>query len=189
MLPDGTVDMTTMQSREIWSGVTYALAATMIQEGLTDTAFKTANGVYEAAWSDNGLGYVRPPFSISFFLLSLVSVWNDSCFESSLLQRGSVSSFDFGHRYSFQTPEAWNNNDEYRSLAYMRPLAIWAMQWALSRKNPPAEEIKLTLNKESLLKHHASFSKVARLLKLPDEEATRSIFQVLFEYTCKRMFV
>ena len=58
MLPDGTVDMTTMQSREIWSGVTYAVAATMIQENLIDIAFKTASGNYEAAWSDKGLGYV-----------------------------------------------------------------------------------------------------------------------------------
>lgn len=56
MLPDGTIDMTTMQSREIWSGVTYALAATMIQEDMIDTAFKTAAGNYEAAWSEKGLG-------------------------------------------------------------------------------------------------------------------------------------
>ncbi len=33
--------------------------------------------------------------------------------------------------YWFQTPEAWNSKGNYRSLAYMRPLAIWAMQWAL----------------------------------------------------------
>ncbi|KAI4375849.1 hypothetical protein MLD38_013669 [Melastoma candidum] len=145
MLPDGKVDMTNMQSREIWSGVTYALAATMIQEGLSDTAFRTASGVYEAVWSDKGLGY------------------------------------------AFQTPEAWNNNDEYRSLAYMRPLAIWAMQWALSRKNQPGKELNPTLNEESLHKHHASFTKVARLLKMPEEENSRSILQVLFDYTCKRM--
>ena len=56
MLPDGKVDMETMQSREIWSGVTYAVAATMIHEGLVDMAFQTASGVYEAAWSQEGLG-------------------------------------------------------------------------------------------------------------------------------------
>lgn len=56
MLPDGTVDMSSMQSREIWSGVTYALAATMIQENMIDLAFQTAGGVYEAAWSNDGLG-------------------------------------------------------------------------------------------------------------------------------------
>lgn len=56
MLPDGTVDMTTLQSREIWSGVTYAVAATMIQEDMLDMAFHTAGGVHAAAWSEEGLG-------------------------------------------------------------------------------------------------------------------------------------
>lgn len=56
MLPDGKVDMTTMQSREIWSGVTYGVAATMIHEDMIDIGFKTACGNYEAAWSAEGLG-------------------------------------------------------------------------------------------------------------------------------------
>lgn len=56
MLPDGKVDMSSMQSQEIWSGVTYAVAATMIQENMIDMAFQTAEGIYEAAWSTNGLG-------------------------------------------------------------------------------------------------------------------------------------
>lgn len=148
MLPDGTIDMTTMQSREIWSGVTYALAATMIQEDMIDTAFKTAAGNYEAAWSEKGLGY------------------------------------------SFQTPEAWNSDDEYRSLAYMRPLAIWAMQWALTRPNLPEQPAtRPEIDEISLLKHHAGFSRVARLLKLPEEKAPASVLQVIFDYTCKRMWV
>lgn len=56
MLPDGRVDLSSMQSREIWSGVTYAVAATMIQEDLMDMAFHTASGIYEAAWSEKGFG-------------------------------------------------------------------------------------------------------------------------------------
>lgn len=56
MLPNGEADMCTMQSREIWSGVTYAVAAGMIHENMVETAFKTAVGVYEVAWSDNGKG-------------------------------------------------------------------------------------------------------------------------------------
>ncbi|PQM42259.1 non-lysosomal glucosylceramidase [Prunus yedoensis var. nudiflora] len=39
MLPDGKVDMSSLQSREIWSGVTYAVAATMIHEDMIDMAF------------------------------------------------------------------------------------------------------------------------------------------------------
>lgn len=38
---------------------------------------------------------------------------------------------------AFQTPEAYCEKGIYRSLAYMRPLSIWAMQLALntSQKN------------------------------------------------------
>jgi non-lysosomal glucosylceramidase len=38
--------------------------------------------------------------------------------------------------YWFQMPEAWNRDGNYRALAYMRPLAIWAMQWARERVAP-----------------------------------------------------
>ena len=40
--------------------------------------------------------------------------------------------------YWFQMPEAWNRDGNYRALAYMRPLAIWAMQWARERVAPGA---------------------------------------------------
>lgn len=33
---------------------------------------------------------------------------------------------------AFQTPEAYCEKGIYRSLAYMRPLSIWAMQLALN---------------------------------------------------------
>lgn len=35
--------------------------------------------------------------------------------------------------YWFATPEAWEVNGNFRSLGYMRPLAIWAMQFALKQ--------------------------------------------------------
>ena len=35
--------------------------------------------------------------------------------------------------YWFSTPEAWTSNGDYRSLTYMRPLAIWSMQDAWER--------------------------------------------------------
>lgn len=56
MLPDGRVDTSSLQSREIWSGVTYAAAASMIHEDMVDMGFQTASGIYEAAWSESGLG-------------------------------------------------------------------------------------------------------------------------------------
>lgn len=90
MYPNGKVDDTCMQSREIWSGVTYGVAATMILSEMREEAFITAEGIFTAGWSEEGYGY-----------------W-------------------------FQTPEGWTTDGHYRSLIYMRPLAIWAMQWALS---------------------------------------------------------
>ncbi|KAI3417434.1 Non-lysosomal glucosylceramidase (NLGase) [Psidium guajava] len=145
MLPDGRIDMSAMQSREVWPGVTYSLAASMIQEGLMDMAFQTAAGIYEAAWSEKSLGF------------------------------------------SFQTPEAWNENDEFRSLCYMRPLAIWAMQWALSKPKLFGQEIQNQESEESqYFSHHTCFSKIASLLKLEDEPP-KSFFQILYECTCRRL--
>ncbi|XP_023730673.1 uncharacterized protein LOC111878398 [Lactuca sativa] len=144
MLPTGEPDTSCMQSREIWTGVTYAVAAGMLHEDMINTAFHTASGVYETAWSEEGSGY------------------------------------------SFQTPEAWNSNGKYRSLTYMRPLAIWAMQWALTQPKGPNQETKPDVKPESLLRQHAGYTEVACVLKLPKEQDTRSILQKMFDYACKR---
>ena len=90
MRPDGRVDTSCLQSQEVWTGTTYAVAAAMLQEGLIEEAFRTAKGIYEMTYHELG--------------------------------------------YWFQTPEAWTIAGEHRSLAYMRPLAIWAMQWAWERR-------------------------------------------------------
>ncbi len=81
--PDGSIDRTSLQSQEVWTGSTYALAALMIQNGMVEEAFKTAQGVVNMTYEKMG--------------------------------------------YWFQTPEAWNEKGDYRSIAYMRPLAIWGM--------------------------------------------------------------
>lgn len=70
----------------------------------------------------------------------------------------------------------------------MRPLAIWAMQWALTRPKPSNNEMKPEVNEESLYRYHAGYCKVARLLKVPDEKGRKGVLQSLFDYTCKRMF-
>lgn len=36
--------------------------------------------------------------------------------------------------YWFRTPEAWDEHGEFRAALYMRPQAIWAMEFALGRK-------------------------------------------------------
>ena len=77
-----------------WIGTTYAIAASMLQEGLREEAFATARGAYLATYRDLGL--------------------------------------------FFQTPEAVDVDNTYRAMGYMRPLAIWAMQWALENKGKEA---------------------------------------------------
>ncbi|XP_030048660.1 LOW QUALITY PROTEIN: non-lysosomal glucosylceramidase [Microcaecilia unicolor] len=90
MRPSGHVDNSSVQSNEVWVGVVYGLAATMIHEGLVKEGFETAEGCYRTVWERLGMG--------------------------------------------FQTPEAYCEKNIYRSLAYMRPLSIWAMQLALDRQ-------------------------------------------------------
>ncbi|KAM8960983.1 non-lysosomal glucosylceramidase [Pelodytes ibericus] len=87
MRPDGTVDTSSVQSDEVWIGVVYGLAATMIHEGMVREGLRTAEGCYRTVWERLGM--------------------------------------------SFQTPEAYCEKNIFRSLAYMRPLSIWAMQLAL----------------------------------------------------------
>lgn len=83
-------------------------------------------------------------------------------------------------RYSFQTPEAWNARDEYRALNYMRPLSIWAMQWALSPPVLHKEELR-TENKGEAPLENAEFSQIADLLRVPEEKPSRSVLGVLFD--------
>lgn len=58
MFPDGRVDTSSMQPKEIWTGVTYSVAASMIQEGMVETGFQTAMGIHQTAWAQDGLGYI-----------------------------------------------------------------------------------------------------------------------------------
>ncbi|XP_068611885.1 non-lysosomal glucosylceramidase [Brachionichthys hirsutus] len=87
MRPEGVPDSSSVQSDEVWIGVVYGLAATMIHEGMRDEGMRAAEGCYRTVWERLGM--------------------------------------------AFQTPEAYREKGIYRSLAYMRPLSIWAMQLAL----------------------------------------------------------
>ncbi|XP_059046558.1 non-lysosomal glucosylceramidase isoform X2 [Achroia grisella] len=87
----GHVDTTAIQSEEMWTGVTYGLAALMIYEGMHEEAFVTAGGLH-----------------------------------NTLTQMG----------LTFETPEALYENGNHRSIAYMRPLAIWSMYQAILARPP-----------------------------------------------------
>lgn len=89
MRPDRSLDRTGMQSMEIWTGTTFAVAAAMLQAGMKEEAFKTAKGIFNMVYEDYGL-------------------W-------------------------FQTPEALSAEESARAISYMRPLAIWAIQWELEK--------------------------------------------------------
>jgi non-lysosomal glucosylceramidase len=90
MRPNGNVDHTNLESQEVWTGTSYALAASMLQEGLERECWQTAKGVVDMTYKKMG--------------------------------------------YWFQTPEAWDEKGDFRALAYMRPLSIWAIQWAWQRR-------------------------------------------------------
>ncbi|CAN6854808.1 unnamed protein product [Brassica oleracea] len=97
---------------------------------------------------------------------------------------------DRGLSCSFQTPEAWNMNDEYRSLCYMRPLAIWAMQWALTPiQTFGGEKQNLMAGDEDesdlLLRQHNGFKEVARYVKIAKSTEHRSLLQEKYEAILK----
>ncbi len=57
--PDGSVDQSTEQSPESWTGTTYALAAFMIGRGLTDEGWRTAHGAFSVTYG-RGLWFRTP---------------------------------------------------------------------------------------------------------------------------------
>uniref|UniRef100_A0ACB8EPJ1 Non-lysosomal glucosylceramidase n=2 Tax=Sphaerodactylus townsendi TaxID=933632 RepID=A0ACB8EPJ1_9SAUR len=60
MRPSGVPDTSSVQSDEVWVGVVYALAATMIQEGLVEEGFHTAEGCYRTVWEQLGMAFQTP---------------------------------------------------------------------------------------------------------------------------------
>ncbi|XP_044744306.1 non-lysosomal glucosylceramidase [Coccinella septempunctata] len=56
----GEEDRFTVQSLEVWPGVTYALASTMIFEGMVTEGFKTAEGMYNSMTDLFGLAFDYP---------------------------------------------------------------------------------------------------------------------------------
>lgn len=61
----GTVDTNSLQSGEVWTGVTYGLAATMIMEGMYEEAFQTAGGLYRTLSEKIGLNFETPEAILS----------------------------------------------------------------------------------------------------------------------------
>uniref|UniRef100_A0A915PQZ1 Non-lysosomal glucosylceramidase n=1 Tax=Setaria digitata TaxID=48799 RepID=A0A915PQZ1_9BILA len=60
MKKDGTVERQRLQADEMWIGVTYALAASFMQQGDIQRGFDTAWGCYDACYNRFGLQYQTP---------------------------------------------------------------------------------------------------------------------------------
>ncbi|CAF1102153.1 unnamed protein product, partial [Brachionus calyciflorus] len=87
MRPNGKIDTTSLQSEEMWTGVTNAFNSLLVFEGMHEKAWGILSDLYKSMYYELGL--------------------------------------------AFQTPEALNKKNEYRSLGYMRPLSIWSIEYAL----------------------------------------------------------
>ncbi|CAF0909888.1 unnamed protein product [Adineta ricciae] len=60
MTSSGQLEIVSMQSEEIWTGVTYGLSSTMIMENLKTQAFLTAEGIYNTCYNVAGLAFQTP---------------------------------------------------------------------------------------------------------------------------------
>ncbi|XP_050524900.1 non-lysosomal glucosylceramidase isoform X2 [Daktulosphaira vitifoliae] len=60
MMPNGNPDTYTIQSEEVWTGVTYALSSLMISQGLREEGFNTAKGIYDTVYNSIGMAYETP---------------------------------------------------------------------------------------------------------------------------------
>ena len=123
----------------------------IVSEEHAKSSMKTVLRLNLDQFSTNGkLGLVngmRPNGKVDKMCLQSVEVWTGTCYsvashlilldmkeDAMKVVRAIVhSTYDLG--YGFQTPEAWDSQGRYRALAYMRPLAIWAVQWAIQLKN------------------------------------------------------
>jgi len=57
---DGRLIVTPEQAQEVWVGTTFALAAMMLQEGMTEEAYRTAWGVYDVSYNKKGYWFRTP---------------------------------------------------------------------------------------------------------------------------------
>lgn len=81
MRPDGSTDTSSEQSQEVWTGVSYGVAALMLNHGLREEAWKTAYGVYNATYIQYGYWFRTPEaysitgdFRASMYMRPL-SIW------------------------------------------------------------------------------------------------------------------
>ncbi|CAF4408836.1 unnamed protein product, partial [Adineta steineri] len=57
MTKSGELEIVSMQSEEIWTGITYGLSSTMMMEDRRKEAFLTAEGIYNTCFNEAGLAF------------------------------------------------------------------------------------------------------------------------------------
>jgi len=57
---DGSLIRTNEQVQEVWTGVTYSLAALMMSEGMKDEGYQTAKGIYRITYETKGYWFRTP---------------------------------------------------------------------------------------------------------------------------------
>jgi non-lysosomal glucosylceramidase len=78
--PDGSIDESTEQSAESWTGATYGLAAFMIGRGLTEEGWRTAHGAFAVTygrglWFRTPEGYVKEGHYRAAMYLRPLAIW------------------------------------------------------------------------------------------------------------------
>ncbi|CAI5453720.1 unnamed protein product [Caenorhabditis angaria] len=59
-LTTGSVDSSSIQSMEVWSGITYALSSLMIELDMKNEAFETSEGLFKSIWHNYPLQFQTP---------------------------------------------------------------------------------------------------------------------------------
>uniref|UniRef100_A0A0N5CB34 Non-lysosomal glucosylceramidase n=1 Tax=Strongyloides papillosus TaxID=174720 RepID=A0A0N5CB34_STREA len=81
MKPNGKVDTDHIQADEMWTGITYAVASSLIQVGEIEKGFEVAYGCYNTCYNNTGLQYQTPEalYSKNFYraigYMRPLSIW------------------------------------------------------------------------------------------------------------------
>ncbi|GMS81411.1 hypothetical protein PENTCL1PPCAC_3586 [Pristionchus entomophagus] len=79
---DGTIDTVAIQSEEMWTGTTYALASFYALMGDRERCFAVAEGVYDSCWRRAGLQYQTPEAMFEWYFyramgyMRPLAIWN-----------------------------------------------------------------------------------------------------------------
>ena len=153
-IPGHGIDDSCLQSKEVWTGTTYALAATFLTASKAcenecydleemkniyenDTINKEQHyslGSWQQAMTDSVCGKLILPKNFDLNALYLLSPVQRLKTMAFLTAKGIHDAGWCRYGYQFNTPEAWESNGNYRSLSYSRPLAIYAIQHVLEKK-------------------------------------------------------